>query len=211
MLINFEGLDGVGKSTLVEAVSRNIPGAVLTKEPGSHLVGINAQIRSMVLENANLTPIERELLFYVDASVHRRALADLRADRCVLCDRGIFSHYAYLRGYLKTKQIDFDQYSLCKRLIEEYCAKPEIVVYLKGSLELMRIRTAGKKKDVIESNSPVFYSHVLETYEDLVSNCPYKLLVLDASERLDNNIERVLSFLQEEGYESTIDEYDYRD
>lgn len=198
MLINFEGLDGVGKSTLVEAVARNIPSAVVTKEPGSSLSPLNQQIRGMVLNDRTLTPLERELLFYVDASAHNRALADIRQDSIVLCDRGILSHYAYLRGYLKTKQIDYEQFTLCRKLIEQVCAKPDIVIYLKGSLELMHIRTAGKQKDAIESNSPVFYHHVLETYEDLIDSSPCKVLHLDATERLDNNIERVLSFLQEE-------------
>lgn len=209
MLINFEGLDGVGKSTLVEAVARNIPGAIVTKEPGSKLVETNTLIRSMVLEDKTLTPLERELLFYVDASAHNRALSAIRNESIVLCDRGILSHYAYLRGYLKTKKIDFEQYSLCKKLIEQVCAKPDVIIYLKGSLELMRIRTAGKPKDVIESSPPVFYHHVLETYEDLIEFSPYKVLKLEATERLDNNIEKVLSFLQDEGYESTIKEYLY--
>lgn len=198
MLINFEGLDGVGKTTLIHRVSMAVPNSVLTKEPGSPLAETNKQIRKMVLEDETLSPMERELLFYVDASAHKREISIRRRSARVLCDRGIFSHLAYLRGYLKTKKIDFEQYALCKKLIEQCCATPNAVIYLRGSLELMRIRTANKKKDVIESNPPVFYHHVLDTYEDLVANCPYRLLILEATDSIDTNTHKVLSFLQEE-------------
>ena len=201
MLITFEGLDGTGKTTLLKEIAKYANSSIITKEPGSPFIEVNQSIRRMVLENVDLAPLERELLFYADASQHKTYI-EKNKDKLILSDRGLLSHLAYLRGYLKTKAIDFEDYSLCRALIKKCCATPDLIVYLSGSVELMRVRTAGKEKDAIEQNGHLFYHHVLETYKDLVNNdWQEKCLVLDATSPIDENITRVLSYLQEEGNE----------
>ena len=106
MLITFEGLDGTGKTTLLKEIAKYVNSSVITKEPGSPFIEVNQALRQMVLENLDLSPLERELLFYVDASQHK-AYIEKNKDKLILSDRGLLSHLAYLRGYLKTKAIDF--------------------------------------------------------------------------------------------------------
>ena len=63
MLITFEGLDGTGKTTLLKEIAKYANSSIITKEPGSPFIEVNQSIRRMVLENVDLAPLERELLF----------------------------------------------------------------------------------------------------------------------------------------------------
>lgn len=209
--IVIEGLDGTGKSTLVTALFDKMcldpdfhSWIYKTKEPGNDMEvspglpikrpGIN--IRNIVLNETSLTPFERELLFYIDASQHRRFIKD-QGKAIVISDRGLWSHLAYLRGCLKTNQLDYSEYILCKDLISEMCPIPDKVIYLRGNIDLMKSRNSGKTKDIIESNKDEYFSYVLETYEDLAfenKNC----LILDATNSTSTNVDLVLKFLKEE-------------
>lgn len=215
MLITFEGLDGAGKSTLAKEIRSALaadhsftqwvyqskePGLEVSLGDGLKFNRFGPDIRSIVLEDRSLKPLERELLFYVDASLHSRFIQD-QGDAIILSDRGKWSHLAYLKGYLKTGQIDWDDYSLCKKFIERLCAEPEVVVYMRGSLELMKTRLASREKDAIESNGDTFFAAVLDTYEELVAerqNQAKPLIILDA---LDNTLQQsssVVNYLKNE-------------
>lgn len=206
LLIAVEGHDGCGKTSLVtklvEALAKDpafYPWVYGTKEPGSMWAAPCQDIRKMVLETPDFRPFERELLFYVDASLHKRFI-ESQKNAIIISDRGLWSHYAYLRGYLKTKQIDWDDYSLCKEVIGKVCAEPDCVVYLKGDLSLMKERLAGKEKDAIEKNGEAFFSAVLETYEDLVAEREWEgkpHLTLSAVDNIDNNVTKVIDYLKE--------------
>lgn len=205
LLITIEGLDGAGKSTLaeklVEAMQKDpafYPWIYLSKEPGSIWTGVGPQLRQMVLETPDFRAMERELLFYVDASLHARFIEN-QGNAIVVSDRGLWSHYAYLRGYLKTNKMDFEDYSLCKKIINKVCSVPDCIVYLRSDLELMKERLSGKKKDAIESQDESFFAAVQETYEDLTADAEWagkSLVVLDAREPIDKNIMSVVDYLK---------------
>lgn len=212
--IAIEGLDGTGKSTLAGELFNTISGSsdfckwvYLTKEPGNAMKvspgidlerpGFNA--RNTVLYDPSLTPLERELLFYVDASQHRRFIEN-QGNAIVISDRGFWSHLAYLYATMKTKQIDYEEYLTLKKLVYLLCPKPDVVIYLQGSLELMNQRNANKAKDLVESNGQEFFEHVLSTYESLsIEPKPEtsRVLSLDAKDSTIQNVNSVIEFLKE--------------
>lgn len=209
LLITIEGLDGTGKSTLAAALTESMAldpsftqWIYQTKEPGLttvlNKISFNRSgmdIRSAVLNDKSLTPLERELMFYVDASQHRRFIEN-QQEAIIVSDRGLWSHFAYLRATLKTGQMDYRSYAVCRDVIELTCPLPDRVIYLKGDLQLMEERNRGKAKDVIESNGLEYFGHVLETYEDLAFENE-KCLVLNASNSTSQNVELVIKFLKE--------------
>lgn len=206
-----EGLDGTGKSTLVSALFKQIseasaawvyqtkePGAEMVVKPGFKIKRPGVDMRDIVLQDGSLTAFERELLFYVDASQHRRFI-EAQGNAFVISDRGIWSHIAYARATMKTQQMTYDFYSLCRQLITAACAQPDVIVYLKGDLDLMKERLSGKTKDVIEKNGDAFFASVKETYDELCLEPKWakSLLVLNARDSIDSNVEAVISFLKE--------------
>lgn len=197
MLITLEGLDGTGKSTLAKRLAEQLPHFTLTKEPGSPLTSIGPQIREIVLNNKDISPLTRELLFYADALEHKNIL--MGYDHAI-SDRGQWSHLAYLYGYLKTGHLDWDQYALMKKLIWETCTEPTAVIYIEGDLQLMHERNASKVKDVIESMGTEFYSFVLAAYDDLYHDfkrCSYPVLKLSGRDPVDVNLSHAVRFIEE--------------
>lgn len=203
MLIVLEGLDKMGKSTLIKSVAAQMPGVLVTKEPGSPYSKLGPMLRELALNNKELSPLERELLFYLDASQHASFIE--KASETILSDRGLWSHLAYLRGYLKTKAMDYEEYAACRNMIDLCCARPDYIVYLRGSLDLMKERSKDEVKDAIESNGTSFFSYVLETYDDLVEHPAWsdKVLVLDATNSIDKNTQIVISWLHAKGISSS--------
>lgn len=204
MLIVFEGLDGSGKSTIVKTVFDQLVSEpdryahpILTKEPGSTHTELGMPIRGLVLGNENLSPVERELLFYVDANQHNRFIEEKRKNHIILSDRGKWSHLAYLRGYLKTGAFDFDTYSLLKKIISLTCALPDLVIYLDAPEDIRKQRMIGRELDQIEKNDREYFKHVADTYQDLIKlhnrfslanigQMPYFTQVLDATKSIDS-------------------------
>lgn len=205
--IAFEGLDGTGKSTLVQSVKKALEAEPQTfyrwvyasKEPGSPWAHPASEIRSFVLESPEFNGFERELLFNVDANLHRRFIEN-QGRAIVLSDRGFWSHRAYLRARLKTKQMDYDQYSILNTLFQLTCFKADTVIYLEGDLDLMKERNQSKTKDMIEKEDDSYFRFVLETYHDLILERTYsgdRFLKLDARESVDVNTTKVVSYLKE--------------
>jgi len=197
MLIVLEGLDKMGKSTLAKALQIALPDSQLTKEPGSPHVSCNPSIRSLVLNDTSLSPVARELLFYADALNHRLWAENCPQEQLIISDRGLWSHLAYLRGYLKTKQIDYEVYSDLRRLLLRHIAAvPDIVFYVKGSLELMynRQEAMGEVKDAIEINSIQFYQAVSDEYDTLFTKAPNQFL-LNAETPIDQNVRTMVCLI----------------
>ncbi len=95
VLVTLEGIDGTGKSTLLDALRKNLADLdpVFTREPGATWVG--EAVRRAVAEQ--IDPITEATLFVADHAAHlatvvRPALAD---KKLVISDRYSDSRFAY--------------------------------------------------------------------------------------------------------------------
>jgi dTMP kinase len=99
--ITFEGIDGAGKSTQIDAVaaalrSRGLP-IVLTREPGGTALG--EALRDLILNQPMTAETETLLLFAARAEHLARVIRPaLAAGQWVLCDRFTDATYAYQAG-----------------------------------------------------------------------------------------------------------------
>ena len=193
MLITIEGLDGSGKTTLLNNLSRRM-GFIRTKEPGSPHCELNKKLRELVLGRVNIAAVSRELLFYADAYQHKLFI-ERNADRLIISDRGKLSHLAYLYGYLKTKELDWDEYSTLKKMLRIVCATPDAVVYLQNSIATMRKR--AKNKDAIEGLSDAYFNFVLSHYDDLIKDLGrlgHSVLLLSSVQPIDVLVQKVYAY-----------------
>ena len=99
--ITFEGIDGAGKSTQIDAVAaalraRGLP-IVLTREPGGTALG--EALRDLILSQPMTAETETLLLFAARAEHLARVIRPaLAVGQWVLCDRFTDATYAYQAG-----------------------------------------------------------------------------------------------------------------
>ncbi|MDD1659999.1 MAG: dTMP kinase [Methanomicrobiales archaeon] len=95
VLITIEGIDGSGKSSLVEGLKGRLSdlSPLYTREPGATWVG--DQVRRAIAEQVD--PVTEALLFAADHAAHLATLVApaIREGRIVISDRYTDSRYAY--------------------------------------------------------------------------------------------------------------------
>lgn len=191
--ISFEGIDGCGKSTLMEHLCRWLEDAgvpwLRTREPGGTPIG--EKIRRLLLDPSSAEMSARaEVLLY---SASRAQLAEeviapaLKRGNWVLTDRFVDATFAY-QGFGR----GFDLRGL--RGIQEWTLGglwPDRTILLDCAIEtaLERMGARNGEKDRIERENLEFHKKVREGYLSLAEAEPDRFLVLDAEKSLDRVIE----------------------
>ena len=123
--IVFEGIDGVGKTTMAKKLAKDLDG-LYTYEPGDCSIG--PFVRKSVLGKTLLTHEARCLLFAAERLVHLQevVIPTLEAGEHVICDRYIGSAIAYgaFGGGLPREWIE----TLNEPALD--LAKPDVTVYM---------------------------------------------------------------------------------
>ena len=102
LFISFEGIDGVGKTTQVEALKKHLQSlgreVVVTREPGGTLLG--KSLREILLHGSFVAPRTEALLFAADRAQHVAEVIRPAIQRgaVVITDRYIDSSLAYQAG-----------------------------------------------------------------------------------------------------------------
>ncbi|MHC1728627.1 MAG: dTMP kinase [Syntrophobacteraceae bacterium] len=192
--ISFEGIDGCGKSTLMDQLSRWLTTAgipfIRTREPGGTRIG--ERVREILLDPASSEMSSRaEVLLY---SASRAQLTDevivpaMKKGTWVLTDRFVDATFAY-QGFGRGFDLD--------RLwgIQEWTTRdlwPSKTILLDCDIETAMGRMGGRNGgdlDRIEQENRIFHQKVRNGYLSLAQKEPKRFLVLDASKPLDEVIE----------------------
>lgn len=182
--IVFEGGDGAGKTTQIEALAQWLRQAgrtvVVTREPGGTELG--RQIRQLVLHGDHVDPRAEALLFAADRAHHiaihvRPALE--RGD-IVLQDRYLDSSIAY-QGQGRDLAPD-DIRSLSMWATRDLL--PELTVVLDVDPAVGRARR-GEVHDRLEREADDFHARVRAQFLAMAQAEPQRYLVLDASRPRD--------------------------
>lgn len=200
--IAFEGCEGAGKSTQMRLLSeylnkKNIP-HVVTREPGGG--EISEAIRKVIL-NGKFTAMtdECEALLYAAARVQH--LADtvepaLNAGKTVLCDRYIFSSYAY-QGYGRGLDMRFLE-NINSYAVQHFM--PDITLFLDIPPVLAFARKHGADKDDrIEQAGEAFHTQVYRGYRELLKRFPGSMVPVDCSGNKFQTHEKIVALLRERG------------
>ncbi|MED4354429.1 dTMP kinase [Schinkia azotoformans] len=190
-LITLEGVEGSGKSTLINYVKDFLEyrgkSIVVTREPGG--IDIAEQIRSVILDKKNTKMDGRtEALLYAAARrqhLVEKIIPSLNEDKIVLCDRFIDSSLAY-QGYARGLGID-EVLSINEFAIGNFMPNLTLYLDLDPEVGLSRIRK-NKEREVnrLDLEEMNFHTKVKEGYEEVLVKFPNRIVRIDANQEIEN-------------------------
>ncbi|HEY4426844.1 MAG TPA: dTMP kinase [Solirubrobacteraceae bacterium] len=185
-LITIEGIDGAGKSTLAEALERELAGAgqpvTLLREPGG--VELSERIRALVKDPALRVAPRAEALLYAAARaqlVEERLLPLLESGAIVLLDRFVDSSLAY-QGAGRSLGV---QAVRDVNLFATGALVPDRTLLLRISPDDARARASDRAlaPDRLELEGDEFFAAIARAYEDLARAEPERIRVIDAAQQ----------------------------
>jgi len=202
ILITFEGIDGSGKTTQINALIQRLQEAGMSyrlfREPGGTEIG--EKIRDILLDKKNENMLNvTELLLY-SASRYQLTVSEiipaLEAGNVVICDRFYDSTTAY-QGYGRGIDLDFI-YRLND--IATNSVTPDKTFILDIDLEERRKRLGKKNLDRLERETLEFHRKVRMGFLKMAEQNPERFIVLDgnqAPDELSKKIWNVIKILKE--------------
>ena len=189
--IVIEGIDGCGKTTQIEEISRWLPTSGLmgensklikTREPGGSLLG--KKLRNLILDNnKNNKPssLAELLLYSADRAEHVSKIIapELEKQNWVISDRFADSTLAY-QGYGRSINLD-----TIKNIESIVCQgkKPDLTIFLEISAEESVLRRKNLIPDRMESEGINFLQKVNEGFKLIAKEKNWK--VISATQNID--------------------------
>lgn len=180
--ITFEGIDGSGKSTHIDAVAEALRArgvtTRLTREPGGTPVG--ESLRELVINQAMTRETETMLMFAARAEHLARVIRPaLTAGEWILCDRFTDATYAYQaggRGVDELRIAELEQWvhpDLQPDLTILFDVAPEV-----AAKRLVQARSA----DRFEAEPVAFFGAVRAMYLKRAAANPARFVVVDGAQ-----------------------------
>jgi dTMP kinase len=197
-LIVVEGIDGAGKSSLVQLLGKRLKTThspiVTTKEPGGTALGL--ELRTLLQHQPiPITPRAECLLFAADRAQHfvDVVIPALRDGAIVLSDRMGDSALAY-QGYGRGHDLSIIQ---TLNTWTMHGIMPQITIYLKVPLRVAYTRMQGRKSKptVFEQEDHSFMERVSHGFDKLYATPNPNVLILDATQSLDTLVTHATSFI----------------
>jgi len=176
MFIAVEGIDGSGKTTTVEKLKSYLEAKnldlLVTREPTNMETG---KLIRRLIKNRDRDSIfyhyKLALLFAADRINHvehviRPAIND---SKTVLCDRYVFSSFAY-----QSVKVSYDWI----KGINKFAILPDVLIYIDVSVDtaLKRIRSRNSELEVFETEQ--FLTKVRDNYNNLIEEYGDKIKVI---------------------------------
>ncbi|MEF8822206.1 MAG: dTMP kinase [Halovenus sp.] len=177
MLVTLEGIDGGGKTTVVDALRESLPAeeTVFTREPTDSWYG-DAVYRS--IEDDTADPLAELFLYTADHADHlsRTVRPALDAGKLVVSDRYSDSRYAYQGATLAGVLEDPVQY--IQSIHEPFTSPPDATLYF----DLPPERGAERAGATNKFETAAYLREVRENYERLIEAEPDRFYRIDATQ-----------------------------
>ena len=205
IFISFEGIDGAGKSSHVQAVADALTHAkrqvVLTREPGG--TPLAEKLRDMVLHD-NMDALSEVLLMFAARRDHLQQVIEpaLARGDVVVCDRFTDATFAYQgagRGFDLKVLSQLEQW--VQALPSGGLRQPDLTLWfaLDPAIAAERLSKA-RVPDRFEAQPAAFFAQVHQGYMDRLQADPQRFARIDASASLDTVRSQVMQVLQERLY-----------
>lgn len=190
--ITFEGGEGAGKSTVIQAVKAELEAqgyeVVVTREPGG--TPIAEQIREVILDVENTAMAAKtEVLLYAAARAQHLAelvIPNLEAGKIVLCDRFVDSSLVY-QAY--ARDLGFEAvYQLNQYAIGDCWPQATILLDVTPEVGLERVFANRDAAAInrLDQESLAFHQAVYEGYHDLAKRFAQRFVIIDANQSIES-------------------------
>lgn len=193
--IAFEGIDGSGKTSIIEKLSDILNSQnkehTIVREPGGTSVGEG--IRKLLLSHDyQVNPLAEALLMSASRAqlIQEIVKPSLNSGKIVITDRSAYSSVAYqgVGRELGYKEI----YELNDLAIESFWPKKVVLLDIDPKISLSRQKIA----DRIGSGEIEFFQKIRNGYLKLAKEFENDFLVLNAQHKVEENIESICNWLE---------------
>lgn len=199
--ITFEGPEGSGKTSVIEAVRDFLiqQGYDIrtTREPGGSIIA--EEIRDILLnkDHTEMAASTEALLFAASRAQHYHEVIvpALEAGQILLCDRFLDSSLAY-QGHARELGIDavlaINEFGIGQRM-------PDVTIFIDvpPSVGLARVfGNNGRKVDRLDLETIAFHEKVYAGYQELARRFEDRFVVIDGTNDIETVIEDTIQVLQ---------------
>ncbi|MFM7699076.1 MAG: dTMP kinase [Limnohabitans sp.] len=205
VFISFEGIDGAGKSSHIQALSdmfrQHGREVVQTREPGG--TALAEKLRDMVLHDA-MDPLCEALLVFAARRDHLRQVIEpaLAKGQVVLCDRFTDATFAYQgggRGFDTGILAQLEAWVQARP--DKSIRQPDITLWFSLDPHIAAQRLASARvPDRFESQPLAFFEQVHNAYADRVKADPERFAIIQADASVDKVRQSVCQVLVQHGY-----------
>ena len=204
--ISFEGIDGCGKTTQINLLSKYLDSIdqdnVIVREPGG--TKVSEKIRKILLDNNNHISNETETLLFLSARsqlINEIISKNIKENKFTICDRYTDSTLAY-QGYgrgLDLKKI---------KLLNDFATsniKPDLTFILDVELS-DSIKRIGKNRDRMEESGLDFLRKVSLGYQKIFSENDKRFRLINCGTRSISSINEEIVDIINVFYKGVINE-----
>ena len=206
MFISFEGIDGAGKSTHIEALVSAFKAqygankVLHTREPGG--TPLAEKLRQLILNDAMDALTEAYLIFAARRDHVNQVIAPaLACGDVLLCDRFTDATFAYQGG---GRGFDLNVLSTLEQWTQTQnnnLLQPQLTLWFDLPAEVAAERLAGARvPDKFEAQPVEFFRHVALGYQKRMDADPARFVKINANQNRDAVWAEVLQAVRAKGY-----------
>jgi len=186
----FEGGEGTGKSTVAKWLKTKLEEqgykVYLTREPGGNGSPVAEKIRNIILDKENnVLPLTEAYLFAASRAQHVQEVIKPHLDKgeFVICDRFVYSSYAYQGG---GRELGEEKIKMINSFAIQNC-QPDLVLLfdLDPQIGLQRKRQGRQDFDRLDNETLEFHTRVRKTYLKLAQENPQLFRVIDVNQPIE--------------------------
>lgn len=208
LFITFEGIDGAGKSTHIDALARAFEAqgrvVTLTREPGG--TPLSEKLRALIL-NDPMDALTEALLVFAARRDHlqQRIEPALARGEVVISDRFTDATFAYQgggRGYDWETLLNLEQLvQSTQGLVGSFVRQPDLTLWFELDPEIAAQRLAGARvPDKFESQSAAFFRRVSHGYAQRLQADPQRFARISADQTREAVWQEVLQSVRHKGW-----------
>ena len=210
LFISFEGIDGAGKSTHIEAVAQAFEAqgrsVTRTREPGG--TPLAETLRQLVLNDPMDALTESLLVFAARRDhIHRVIAPALAQGRVVLCDRFTDATFAYQgagRGFDLRVLQTLEQWVQSKDDVTSGLLQPQLTIWFDLPPTVAAARLAGARvPDKFESQPLAFFEAVAGGYAARCAQEPKRFARINADQNPQSVRDDVMAALRSKAFLSS--------